>query len=232
MRRVRTHYARHGCANGAPDLRTAVDPTGDRVQHQGCEMRKATIARKTNETDITLALNIDGRGTYSISTGIRFLDHMLDLFARHGGFDLKVTCKGDLDVDQHHTVEDVGIALGEAFDEALGDKKGILRAGYFLMPMDETLGLAAIDFGGRTSAVIDTKVKTRIVGDLQTELVYDFFEGFARGARANVHLKTMYGRSNHHKIEALFKAFARALRVACSKDKRLAKMLPSTKGLL
>jgi imidazoleglycerol-phosphate dehydratase len=195
-------------------------------------MRKATIARKTNETDITLALNIDGRGTYSISTGIRFLDHMLDLFARHGGFDLKVTCKGDLDVDQHHTVEDVGIALGEAFDKALGDKKGILRAGYFLMPMDETLGLAAIDFGGRTSAVIDTKVKTRIVGDLQTELVYDFFEGFARGARANVHLKTMYGRSNHHKIEALFKAFARALRVACSKDKRLAKMLPSTKGLL
>lgn len=195
-------------------------------------MRKARIARKTNETDIALALNIDGRGTYSVSTGIRFLDHMLDLFARHGGFDLKLTCKGDLDVDQHHTVEDVGIALGEAFDRALGDKKGILRAGYFLMPMDETLGLAAVDFGGRTSAVIDTKVKTRIVGDLQTELVYDFFEGFARGARANVHLKTMYGRSNHHKIEALFKAFARALRVACSKDKRLAKMLPSTKGLL
>jgi imidazoleglycerol-phosphate dehydratase len=195
-------------------------------------MRKATIARRTNETDISLTLNIDGRGTYQISTGIRFLDHMLDLFARHGGFDLKLTCKGDLDVDQHHTVEDVGIALGEAFDRALGDKKGILRAGYFLMPMDETLGLAAVDFGGRTSAVIDTKVKTRIVGDLQAELVYDFFEGFARGARANVHLKTMYGRSNHHKIEALFKAFSRALRVACSKDKRLAKMLPSTKGLL
>lgn len=195
-------------------------------------MRKATIARKTNETDIALALNIDGRGTYQISTGIRFFDHMLDLFARHGGFDLKLRCKGDLDVDQHHTVEDVGIALGEAFDRALGDKKGILRAGYFLMPMDETLGLAAVDFGGRTSAVIDTKVKTRIVGDLQTELVYDFFEGFARGAQANVHLKTIYGRSNHHKIEALFKAFARALRVACSKDKRLAKMLPSTKGLL
>jgi imidazoleglycerol-phosphate dehydratase len=195
-------------------------------------MRKATIARKTNETNIALALNIDGRGTYQVSTGIHFLDHMLELFARHGGFDLKLACKGDLDVDQHHTVEDVGIALGEAFDRALGDKKGILRAGYFLMPMDETLGLAAIDFGGRTSAVIDTKVKTRIVGDLQTELVYDFFEGFARGARANVHLKTMYGRSNHHKIEALFKAFARALRVACSKDKRLAKMLPSTKGLL
>lgn len=195
-------------------------------------MRKTTLARKTNETDISLALNIDGRGTYAISTGIRFLDHMLDLFTRHGGFDLKLTCRGDLDVDQHHTVEDVGIALGEAFDRALGDKKGILRAGYFLMPMDETLGLAAIDFGGRAAAVVDTKVRVRIVGDLQTELVYDFFEGFARGARANVHLKTMYGRSNHHKIEALFKAFARALRVACSRDKRLAKMLPSTKGLL
>ncbi|HET9696934.1 MAG TPA: imidazoleglycerol-phosphate dehydratase HisB [Terriglobales bacterium] len=195
-------------------------------------MRKATINRHTSETDIKLALNVDGRGTYKVSTGIRFLDHMLDLFARHGGFDLELTCKGDLDVDQHHTVEDVGIALGEAFDKALGDKKGINRAGYFLMPMDETLGIAAVDLSGRVAAVIDTKVRTRIVGDLQTELVFDFFEGFARGARANVHLKTMYGRSNHHKIEALFKAFARALRVACAKDKRLAQMLPSTKGLL
>ena len=195
-------------------------------------MRRASINRHTSETDIKLALNIDGRGTYKISTGIRFLDHMLDLFARHGGFDLELTCKGDLDVDQHHTVEDVGIALGEAFDKALGDKKGINRAGYFLMPMDETLGIAAVDLSGRVAAVIDTKVRTRLVGDLQSELVFDFFEGFARGARANVHLKTMYGRSNHHKIEALFKAFARALRVACAKDKRLAEMLPSTKGLL
>jgi imidazoleglycerol-phosphate dehydratase len=195
-------------------------------------MRKANIHRHTNETDIQLALNIDGRGTYKVSTGIRFLDHMLDLFARHGGFDLELTCAGDLDVDQHHTVEDVGIALGEAFDKALGDKKGINRAGYFLMPMDETLGIAAVDLSGRVAAVIDTKVKVRLVGDLQSELVFDFFEGFARGVRANVHLKTMYGRSNHHKIEALFKAFARALRVACAKDKRLAAMLPSTKGLL
>jgi len=195
-------------------------------------MRKANINRRTNETDIQLALNIDGRGTYKNDTGIRFFDHMLDLFARHGGFDLHLTCKGDLGVDQHHTVEDVGIALGEAFDKALGDKKGINRAGYFLMPMDETLGIAAVDLSGRTAAVIDTKVKVRLVGDLQSELVFDFFEGFARGARANVHLKTMYGRSNHHKIEALFKAFARALRVACAKDKRLAAMLPSTKGLL
>ncbi len=195
-------------------------------------MRRASLARKTNETDIRLDLNIDGRGSYEISTGIRFFDHMLELFARHGGFDLKLSCVGDLDVDQHHTIEDVGIALGEAFDKALGNKKGILRAGYFLMPMDETLGIAAVDFGGRASTVVETKVKTRIVGDLQTELVHDFFDGFARGARANVHLKTMYGRSNHHKIEALFKAFARAVRVACSRDKRLASMLPSTKGLL
>ncbi len=195
-------------------------------------MRKATIKRHTNETDIQLALVIDGRGTYKVSTGIRFLDHMMELFARHGGFDLELSCKGDLDVDQHHTVEDVGIALGEAFERALGDKKGINRAGYFLMPMDETLGVAAVDFGGRTSAVVDTKVRVHLVGDLQSELVFDFFEGFARGAKANVHLKVMYGRSNHHKIEALFKAFARALRVACAKDKRLAEMLPSTKGLL
>ena len=195
-------------------------------------MRIGRLERKTNETDIRLILKIDGRGTYKVSTGIRFFDHMLELFARHGGFDLELTCKGDLDVDQHHTVEDVGIALGEAFERALGDKKGILRAGYFLMPMDETLGLAAIDFGGRTAAVVEPKVKVRLVGDLQSELVFDFFEGFARGARANVHLKVLYGRSNHHKIEALFKAFARALRVACSKDQRLAEMLPSTKGLL
>lgn len=195
-------------------------------------MRRATLHRKTNETDIRLALNLDGSGKYEVSTGVRFLDHMLELFARHGGFDLRLSADGDLDVDQHHTVEDAGIALGEAFDRALADKKGILRAGYFLMPMDETLGVAAVDFGGRAQAVVDTKVRVRLVGDLQSELVYDFFEGFARGARANVHLKTIYGRSNHHKIEALFKAFARALRVACSRDKRLARMLPSTKGLL
>jgi imidazoleglycerol-phosphate dehydratase len=195
-------------------------------------VRKARIERITNETRIDLTLNIDGRGQYEVSTGIRFFDHMLELFARHGGFDLRVLAKGDLDVDQHHTVEDVGIALGEAFDKALGKKLGILRAGYFVMPMDETLGLAAVDFGGRAVAVVDTKVRHRLVGDLQTELVYDFFEGFARGARANVHARVLQGRSNHHKIEALFKAFARALRAACWRDRRLAKMLPSTKGLL
>lgn len=194
--------------------------------------RGTELERITTETQIALALNIDGTGIYKVETGIRFFDHMLELFTRHGGFDLALACRGDLDVDQHHTVEDVGIALGEAFDRALGDKKGILRAGYFLMPMDETLGIAAVDLSGRAACVVDTKVRVRLVGDLQTELVFDFFEGFARGARANVHLKTMYGRSNHHKIEALFKAFARALRVACSKDQRLAEMLPSTKGLL
>jgi imidazoleglycerol-phosphate dehydratase len=194
--------------------------------------RSAELNRKTAETQIALRLTIEGAGRYNVSTGIRFFDHMLELFTRHGAFDLDLNCKGDLDVDQHHTVEDVGIALGEAFDKALGDKKGIMRAGYFLMTMDETLGIAAIDLSGRVSSVIETKVKTRLVGDLQSELVDDFFEGFARGARANVHLKTMYGRSNHHKIEALFKAFARALRFACTRDQQLGDMLPSTKGLL
>ena len=203
-----------------------------RKQSGGKAVRRGVVVRDTNETRIAIDLKIEGNGRYKISTGIRFFDHMLELFSRHGAFDLELTCKGDLDVDQHHTVEDVGIALGEAFDRALGDKRGILRAGYFVMPMDETLAIAAVDLSGRAAYAVDTKVKTRLVGDLQTELVTDFFEGFARGARANVHVKTMYGRSNHHKIEAIFKAFARALRVACSRDKQLGEMLPSTKGLL
>jgi imidazoleglycerol-phosphate dehydratase len=195
-------------------------------------VRRAVIDRRTAETQIKVSLALDGKGRFENRTGIRFLDHMLDLVARHGGFDLKIKATGDLDVDQHHTVEDVGIALGEAVLKAIGNKRDINRAGYFVMPMDETLAVAAIDLSGRPHAVIDTRVTVRIVGDLQTELVDDFFDGFAMAARANVHVKTMYGRSNHHKIEACFKAFARALRVACSKDKRLAKMLPSTKGLL
>ena len=195
-------------------------------------MRRAVIDRRTTETQIALSLALEGRGTYEVRTGIRFLDHMLELFARHGGFDLKIKATGDLDVDQHHTVEDLGIALGEAVSKALGDRKGINRAGYFVMPMDETLAVAAIDLGGRPHTVVDLKVNVRLVGDLQTELVHDFFEGFAIGARANVHVKVLYGRSTHHHVEAVFKAFARALRVACSKDKRLARMLPSTKGLL
>ena len=195
-------------------------------------MREATIERKTKETQISGRLVLDGQGEYQISTGIGFLDHMLELFAKHGGFDLVLRATGDLDVDQHHTVEDLGIALGEAVSKALGRRRGINRAGYFVMPMDETLAVAAIDLGGRPHAKVDLKVKARHVGDLQTELVHDFFEGFAIGARANVHLKVLYGRSSHHQIEAVFKAFARALRVAVARDRRLAKMLPSTKGLL
>ena len=196
-------------------------------------MRRARVDRRTTETQIQLAIDLDGRGKYSVATGIRFLDHMLDLVARHGGFDLTISAKGDLDVDAHHTVEDVGIALGEAVSKALGDKRGINRAGYFLMPMDETLAVAAIDLSGRPFAVVDlAKVRAERVGDLPVELVQDFFEGFANTVRANVHLKVLYGRSSHHQIEAVFKAFARALRVACGKDRRLAKMLPSTKGLL
>jgi len=194
--------------------------------------RTAAFDRQTTETKIRGKLALDGQGRYDIRTGIRFFDHMLDLFTRHGGFDLALEATGDLDVDQHHTVEDVGIVLGEAVLKALGDRKGINRAGYFVMPMDETLAVVAIDLGGRPHAVVDLKVRVRMVGDLQTELVHDFFDGFATGARANVHAKVLDGRSSHHHIEAVFKAFARALRVACAKDARLVKMLPSTKGLL
>ena len=194
--------------------------------------RTSIVERNTAETRIAIHLVVEGRGQYKISTGIRFLDHMLELFARHGAFDLELKCDGDLDVDQHHTVEDVGIALGEAFLLALGDKRGILRAGYFVMAMDETLAVCAVDLSGRVAYVVDTQLDVPVVGDLQSELVHDFFDGFARGAKANVHVKTMYGRSNHHKIEAIFKAFARALRGACSRDERMAEILPSTKGLL
>jgi imidazoleglycerol-phosphate dehydratase len=195
-------------------------------------VRQGVINRITTETQIKLKLGIEGQGRYQISTGIRFFDHMLELFTRHGAFDMTLAATGDLDVDQHHTVEDIGIALGEAVSQALGNRRGINRAGYFVMPMDETLAVAAIDLGGRPHASIDLKLKVRNVGDLQSELIHDFFEGFAIGARANVHMKVLYGRSSHHHVEAVFKAFARALRVACSKDKQLAKQLPSTKGLL
>jgi imidazoleglycerol-phosphate dehydratase len=195
-------------------------------------VRRGVIERQTTETSISIKLTLDGRGRYDVRTGVRFLDHMLELFTRHGGFDLRVRAEGDLDVDQHHTVEDIGIALGEAVEAALGSRRGINRAGYFVMPMDESIGVVAIDLGGRSHAVVDARVKTRKVGDLQADLLTDFFEGFARGARANVHLKVLYGRSDHHKVEALFKAFGRALRMACSRDRRLAKVMPSTKGLL
>ena len=194
--------------------------------------RRAVIHRKTSETDIRVRLNLDGRGRYKVSTGIRFLDHMLELFARHGGFDLEVAARGDLDVDQHHTVEDVGLVLGQALRQALGSKKGIHRAGYFLMPMDEALAIAAIDLSGRPYLVLQAPIKARYVGDLQSELLEDFFHGFVSSACANLHLKLAYGRSSHHTVEALFKSFARALRYACSRDPRLKAQLPSTKGLL
>src|ERR1700726_3000432 len=194
--------------------------------------RTATIHRKTNETEIKPRLNLDGRGPSRVSTGIRFLDHMLELVARHGAFDLELKVRGDLDVDQHHTVEDVGIALGEAVAKALGTKRGILRAGYFLMPMDETLAAAAVDLGGRPYCVCNAKIAAKRVGDFQTELTEDFFQGFAQAARANVHLRVLYGRSSHHQVEAMFKAFARALRFAVARDKRLRRVLPSTKGLM
>jgi len=196
------------------------------------DTREATINRETTETQIALQIALDGSGRYTVSTGIRFFDHMLELLARHGAFDLTLRATGDLDVDQHHTVEDVGIALGQAVTQALGSKRGINRAGYFVMPMDETLGVAAVDLSGRVHAITDLNLAVERVGDLQAELVHDFFDGFAQGARANVHVKVLYGRSSHHQIEALFKAFARALRVACSRDRQLGEMLPSTKELL
>ena len=195
-------------------------------------MRRATIQRTTKETQITGKLVLEGHGKYDISTGIRFLDHMLELFAKHGGFDLTIKAKGDLDIDQHHTVEDVGIVIGQLFAKALGTRKGINRAGYFVLPMDETLCVSAVDLGGRPALVYSDLIKVRMLGDLQTELLEDFFGGFVNHALANVHVKVMYGRSNHHKVESVFKCFARAMRYACSTDARLKKQLPSTKGLL
>jgi len=195
-------------------------------------MREATVDRNTKETQISGHLVLDGKGQYEVFTGIRFMDHMLELFTKHGGFDLRLWAKGDLDVDQHHTVEDIGIVLGQLVANAIGARVGINRAGYFVMPMDETLAVVAIDLGGRAALVYDDKVEAPTVGDLQTELLEDFFGGFAQHAKANVHVKVMYGRSTHHKIEAVFKCFARALRYACSTDERLKDQLPSTKGLL
>jgi len=195
-------------------------------------MRTVTLQRDTKETQIAGKLKIEGRGKYDVATGIRFLDHMLELFTKHGGFDLQIKANGDLDVDQHHTVEDVGIVLGQLFAKALGDRRGINRAGYFVLPMDETLAVVALDLGGRPALVYKDLVRVRLVGDLQTELVEDFFGGFVNHAGANLHALVLYGRSNHHKIEAIFKCFARAMKFACSTDRRLRGQLPSTKGLL
>ena len=195
-------------------------------------MRTAELQRDTKETQISATLNIDGSGTYKVSTGVRFLDHMLELFAKHGAFDLELAAKGDLDVDQHHTVEDCGIVLGDLFSRALGERRGINRSGYFVQTMDESLAVVAVDLGGRPTLVYNSQVNVVHVGDLQTELLEDFFAGFTHHAGANLHVKILYGRSNHHKIEAIFKCFARAMRYACSTDERLKDQLPSTKGLL
>ncbi|MFN3729877.1 MAG: imidazoleglycerol-phosphate dehydratase HisB [Fimbriimonadaceae bacterium] len=194
--------------------------------------RTATIERNTRETQIRGTLNLEGHGSADVATGIRFLDHMLELFAKHGGFDLTLHADGDLDVDQHHTVEDVGIVLGQLFDLALGERKGINRAGYFVQPMDETLAVIALDLGGRAHLVYHDGIRAAKVGDLVVELAPDFFEGFARAIKGNVHVRVMYGRSSHHKLEAIFKGFARALAYAVSTNERLKDQLPSTKGLL
>jgi len=195
-------------------------------------IREAHIERNTKETRITGRLRIEGTGSYEISTGIRFLDHMLELFSKHGAFDLALHAIGDLDVDQHHTVEDTGIVVGDLFSKALGDRRGINRAGYFVQSMDESLAVVAVDLGGRPALVYNAGVNVIHVGDLQAELVEDFFGGFTQHAGANLHAKVLYGRSNHHKIEAIFKCFARAMRYACSTDEGLKDQLPSTKGLL
>ena len=195
-------------------------------------MRTATLRRSTKETDIRVRVNLDGRGKSRIDTGVRFFDHMLEQIARHGALDLDLTARGDLDVDQHHTVEDVGIALGDAVKKALGTKRGILRAGYFLMPMDDCLAAAAIDFSGRAYCACNWKISAPRVGDFQTELMEDFFRAFAQAAAANVHLKLIYGRSSHHQVESIFKAFAKALRFAVTRDKQLRRVLPSTKEML
>ena len=195
-------------------------------------MKQASIVRNTKETQIRGQLRIAGKGEYNISTGIHFLDHMLELFARHGGFDLDLKASGDLKVDQHHTVEDTGIVLGQCFSKALGDRVGINRAGYFVMPMDESLAVVAVDLSGRPALVYHAPIRFRLIGDLQAELLHDFFDGFVNHCGCNLHARVLYGRSNHHKIEGLFKCFARAMRFACSTDERLKDQLPSTKGLL
>ena len=194
--------------------------------------RTAQIERITTETQIRARLALDGKGRYEVSTGIRFFDHMLELLAKHGGFDLELHATGDLDIDQHHTVEDVGIVLGDCVLEALGDKRGINRAGYFIMPLDEALAVAAVDLSGRPYLACEARFRQRLVGDLQTELVEDFFGGFANHAKANVHVKLLGSRSTHHAVEAMFKTFARALKMAVARDARMKREMPSTKGLL
>ena len=195
-------------------------------------MRTSIIKRITKETSISIKLNIDGKGNYDIKTPIGFFTHMLEAFTKHGLFDIALNAKGDLEVDQHHSIEDIGITLGQAFKRALGDKKGINRAGYFIYPMDESLAIAALDLSGRPYLKFNAKFRRRFCGEFDTDLLEDFFYGFSVGLGVNISLKIENGRSDHHKIEALFKAFAKSMKTACSKDKRAAKELPSTKGLI
>jgi len=195
-------------------------------------MRNAEIKRQTGETSINIKLDIDGTGKRKINTGIGFLDHMLDLFAKHGLFDLEINCEGDLNIDSHHTIEDVGIALGTAFDQAIKDKKGIKRYGQKILPMDEVLCLCSIDFSGRAYFVMDAEFNNDKVNDFPTECVDDFFYSVAINAKANIHFKLFTGKNDHHKIEAMFKAFARAMREACEMDPRAINDIPSTKGVL
>lgn len=195
-------------------------------------MRTAKIERKTAETDITLSLNLDGKGDSNINTGCGFLDHMLTLFAKHGRFDLDISCKGDVEVDYHHTAEDIGISLGLAFAEALGDKRGICRYGNMILPMDEALILSAVDFSGRGYLGYDMQIPTQKVGDFDTELVEEFWLGFIRNADCTLHIKQMAGTNSHHIIEGAFKSVARSFREAVSIDREFADDILSTKGVL
>lgn len=194
--------------------------------------RKTSFYRKTKETEIKIELNIDGKGKTEILTPIPFLNHLLNNFAKHGLFDLKLGAKGDLEIDQHHTVEDIGICLGEAFKSALGDKKGINRTGYFVFPLDEALSVVAIDISGRAFLNFGCKFKKERIGDLDSDLIKEFFWGFVRHLEATLHIRVLTGENEHHKAESIFKAFAKAMKIACSKDKRILKELPSTKGLI
>ena len=195
-------------------------------------MRQSEISRKTGETDVQVRLDLDGTGEYAIDTGVGFLNHMLELFARHGRFNLKVTCKGDTRVDDHHSVEDIGIALGTAFDRALGDKKGIVRYGSMLLPMDESLVMSAVDLSGRGFLAYDLAIPTEKVGSFDTELTEEFFRAFAMNARCTLHIRQMDGKNSHHIIEAAFKSVARSLRAAVKIDAEAADEVPSTKGVL
>ncbi|MDR2634899.1 MAG: imidazoleglycerol-phosphate dehydratase HisB [Clostridiales bacterium] len=195
-------------------------------------MRKVNVSRKTNETDIALELSLEGKGQGKIDTGCAFLNHMLELFSSHARFNLSVSCTGDKEVDYHHSVEDIGIALGEAFNACLGDKKGIARYGTVTIPMDEALAFVAVDISGRAHLSFDVPLSASKVGDFDTELTEEFFEGFTRSAGITLHIKSLSGKNTHHVIEAVFKAFARALRTAVAPDDAYANEVPSTKGLL